>query len=315
MFAYFYQICLVIFLLQGISLPILMIVSGALWWKQSQQLDSLRKALDIFQKIKSGSISELILKSLPKLKPLNCPNCGTGVLLKETETLCPNCETRGELPEDYAAAVSRKAEVKKLFKSAIRHWRVANILTLPLVSWIFFSLIFIEPLVLFPVALIGSNLFNNTWIDKAFVSLGETMSFLIVLCAFFGFVVWMIVFMLLTNLSKTLRNKLPLVPVFEGPQRGSETAGCQACGGGIEYDRGDFACMCSYCNVENFRVQFARRERIVGERQKAQTTSVFFSAMEILEDFVGMFFFLSIFLVGCPIIFGIFYAARLLLDL
>lgn len=213
--------------------------------------------MNISQKIKSGSISDLILKGLPKLKPLNCRNCGTGVLLKETETLCPNCETRGELPEDYAAAVSLRTEVKKLFKSAIRHWRVANILTFPLVSWIFF---------------------------------------------------------LFTNLSKTLRKKLPMVPVFEGPVGGSETAGCQACGGVIEYDRGDFACMCSYCNVENFRVQFARRERVVGERQKAQTTSVFFGAMEILEDFVGMFFFLSIFLVGCPILFGIFYAAKHLWD-
>jgi hypothetical protein len=98
-----------------------------------------------------------------------------------------------------------------------------------------------------------------------------------------------------------LRKKLPVVPVFEGQLGGSETASCQACGGDIEYGKGDFACMCSYCNVENFCVQFVRRERTRAERQTTETKSVLFGAMEILDDFVGTFFILSVFLVGCPI--------------
>ncbi len=305
MFAYFYQVCLVIFLLQGISIPFLLIISGVLWWKQSQRIESLKKELELTRRkeIKSDQIFESILNGLPKLRPLNCGNCGGSVLLRETETLCPYCQARGDLPEDYAAAVSLKSQVKSLLKSAVRHWRVANVLTYPPVRWIFFLLIFIEPLVLFPTVVIGSNVFPNTWIDKTFEALGETTSFLIMLSAFFGFIIWMFLFIFLTNLSNSLRKELPVVPVFASEIRGRETASCQACGGGIEYDAGDFACLCSYCNVENFRVRFVRRERAHAEKQKTRTKSVLFGAMEILEDFVGTFFFVSVILVVASIIY------------
>jgi Zn finger protein HypA/HybF involved in hydrogenase expression len=243
----------------------------------------------------------------------DCGNCGGSVLLKEDATVCPYCGTRGELPEDYAATGSLRAEIKRLLKSAVRHWRAANVLTLPIVGWFFFLMIFVEPFVLFPVALIGSNLYGDTWFDKAFVSIGESASFLVVLCAFFGFVVWMIVFIFLSNLSKSLRRKLPAVPVFDEKTRGREAASCQACGGAVEHDKGDFACICDYCNVENFRVQFVKRERVRAEKQKAETKSVLFGAMYILDDFVGTFFVLLIFLVGCPMLFGIFYAIKSLL--
>jgi Zn finger protein HypA/HybF involved in hydrogenase expression len=315
MFAYFYQVCILIFLLQGISIPFLLMISGVLWRKQSQQLESLKGELELTRRknIKSDQIFESILNGLPKLRPLNCGNCGGSLLLQETETFCPYCHARGDLPEDYAAAVSLKSQIKSLLKSAVRHWRVANVLTYPPVGWIFFLLIFIEPLVLLPTVIIGSNVFPNTWIDKAFEALGETTSFLVMLSAFFGFIIWMIVFIFLTNLSKSLRMELPVVPVFASEIRGSETASCQACGGGIEYDAGDFACLCSYCNVENFRVRFVRREHAHAEKQKTQTKSVLFGAMEILEDFVGTFFFVSVILVGASILLTIYYAIKNLL--
>jgi Zn finger protein HypA/HybF involved in hydrogenase expression len=315
MFAYFYQVCLVIFLLQGFSIPILPIISGVLWLRRSRQLESLEKELNLTRQknIKSDKTFELILNGLPKLRPLNCEHCGGSVLLQESTTLCPYCQTRGELPEDYAAAITLKSEVKSLLKSAVKYWRVANVLTNPLASWVFFLLIFIEPLVLFPAVIIGSNLFPDTRFDRAFAAFGETTSFLLMLSAFFGFIIWMIVFIFLAKLSKSLRLKLPVVPVFEGETGGRETASCQACGGGIEYDAGAFACLCGYCNVENFRVRFVRRERARSEEQKTRTEPVLFGAMEILEDFVGTFFFVSVILVGASMLLTIFYAVKNLL--
>jgi hypothetical protein len=47
MFAYFYQFCLVIFLLQGFSMPFLPVISGVLWWRRSRQLESLEKELKL----------------------------------------------------------------------------------------------------------------------------------------------------------------------------------------------------------------------------------------------------------------------------
>jgi Zn finger protein HypA/HybF involved in hydrogenase expression len=314
MFIYVYETSVVIFLLQGVASPLLLIFSGMLWWKQARQLESLKKEMDASRdkKLKSDDLSELILNGLPKLEPLNCSDCAGGLLLKDTEAYCPYCRTRIELPEDYRVSVSLAAELGKLLKCAIRRWRVANILTFPAMRWLFLLLIFIEPLALFPITLIGSNMFNGTWIDKLFVSMGETISFLIMSFAFVGFVVWMIMFIFLANLSKELRRRLPITPVFEKHPSGSETANCQACGGGIEYDKGDFACICSYCNVENFRVQFVRRERVQGEQRKNQTKSVLFGAMQILDEFVGTIFILLVFLVGCPMLFGILYAIRAL---
>src|SRR5215207_8693030 len=311
LFAYFYQVCLVIFLLQGFSTPFLPILAGLVWRRQSRRLESLGGELGRARgkKADSGKTFEAVLDALPKLRPLSCGNCGGSLLLREAETFCPYCGTRDELPEDYAAAVSLKSRVRNLHRSAVRHWRAAHVLTYPPVSWAFFLLIFVEPLVLFPAVVIGSNVYPDTWFDRAFEALGGAATFLVVLPAFFGFIIWMVVFIFLTSLSKSLRVKLPVVPVLEGGTRGREAESCQACGGGIEYDAGAFACLCGYCNVENFRARFVRRERARSEELK----SALFGAMEIIEEFVGTFFLVSLILVGASVLLTIFYAIKNLL--
>jgi Zn finger protein HypA/HybF involved in hydrogenase expression len=312
MFYYFYQLCVAVFLVQGVSIPLLLFLSGWLWWRQSRGVESLRAELKARapKGVKPGDISELILKSLPVLKPLHCANCGGNVLLRETETLCPYCGARAPAPADYAAANSLRSEIKKLYASAVRHWRAANVLTFRPARWLFVLMIFAEPFVIFPAVLIGSNLFADTWADRGLKSMGETASFFVMLAAFLGFVVWMVVFICLATLAKSLRKNLPVVPVFEERVRRSETASCQSCGGAIEYDAGAFACACAYCNVENFRVQFARRERARSERQKTQTKSVLFGAAEIIEDLVGTFFFVLLFLTIASVLLVIVYAIR-----
>lgn len=312
MFYYFYQVCVAVFLAQGVSIPLLLALSGWLWWRQSRRLESLRAGLEVSpsKDFKPRDIPELILKSLPVLKPLKCANCGGNVLLRESETFCPYCETRADAPEDYAAASALKSEVRKIYASAVRHWRVANLLTFRPARWLFVLLIFAEPFVLFPAVLIGGNLFRDTWADRALSALGETASFVVMLAAFLGFILWMVVFICLAALAKTLRKNLPVVPVFEGSVRRFETAGCQTCGGAIEYDAGAFACACPYCNVENFRVRFARRERALSERQKTQTESALFGAMEVIEEFVGTFFFVMLILAFASVLLVAVYAFK-----
>src|ERR1051325_3573661 len=156
MFRYFYQVCVALFLAQGVSIPLLLILSGRLWWKQGKRLDGLKSELkDSRPKgAKPPDIPELI-KSLPALKPLNCANCGGSVVLRETETFCPYCETRAPAPEDYAAAGALKSEVKKIYASAVRNWRAANALTFRPARLFFLLMIFAEPLVIFPAVLVG----------------------------------------------------------------------------------------------------------------------------------------------------------------
>lgn len=301
MFYYFYQVCVAVFLAQGVSIPLLLALSGWLWWRQGARLERLKAESEVStpKPAKGAGPSdphEQILKSLPVLKPLNCANCGGSVALRESETFCPYCETRAPAPEDYAAASGLKAEVKKIYASAVRHWRVANVLTFRPARWLFLLMIFAEPFVIFPAVLVGSSVFRESWADRALESLGETASFFVGLAAFLGFIVWMVVFICLAALAKSLRDKLPVVPVFGERARRFEAANCQACGGAIEYDAGALACACAYCNVENFRVRFARRERALSERQRTQTKSALFGASEVIEEFVGTFFFVLLIL-------------------
>ncbi|HEX5708971.1 MAG TPA: hypothetical protein VFX96_16845 [Pyrinomonadaceae bacterium] len=312
---FLYQLCLVIFLLQGVSIPFLIVASGLLWWRHSRRLEALGKELEGARRegIKEDKLFERALEELPELRPLKCRNCGAGLLLRKTETLCPHCDTRGELPGDYAAAVSLKTRIAGLLKSASRHWRAASILTSRPVHWLFLLLIFVEPFVLFPAVLIGSNTYPDTWMDKTFEAMGERVTFLLMLAAFFGFIVWMILFIFLAGLGKSLRAKLPVVPVFEGETRGREAAACRTCGGPVEYGAGDFACVCDFCNVLNFRVRFVSRERARAEARETQTKSALFGAMEILEDFVGTFFFVAAILAVASVLLSLYYAVKNLL--
>jgi len=100
------------------------------------------------------------------------------------------------------------------------------------------------------------------------------------------------------------------VPVFAERVKRHETASCQTCGGAIEYDAGEFACACAYCNVENFRVEFSRRERALSERQRTQTKSVLFGAKEIIEEFTGTFFFVLLFLSIASVLLVVVYLFR-----
>jgi hypothetical protein len=293
LFLYFYQICLAVFFVQGVTIPLIVLFSGILWWNQNRRLQYLEKLLErIRRKGTSGStdISKL-LDHLPKLEPLKCISCGAGVLLREADTFCPYCKLPGPMPKDYAPAVSLKQQIGPLVRSAVRHWGAANVLTFPLVRWAFFLLIFAGPFVVFPTVAIGANIYRDTWFDRMITAAGESMTLVVMIPSFLGVFIWMVVFIFIYRLCKDLRSSLPAYPVLERAADGTETAECEACGGGISYAGSDFACVCPYCNVENYRTRFVRTERKGLERKKTDVHSVTFAAMRIIDDFIGGFFF------------------------
>ena len=302
---YFYQTCVVIALLQGISLPLVVLVFRSLSRRQRQESAVLKAELNLVRGVRGRSsstdISKLIHDDLPRLQPLNCAACGAGVLLKETGTLCPHCETTGSLPEDYAAAVSLRTEVTKLLKSAVRHWRVANILTLPLITGSLIALGVLEPLLaLLLSALVQTR--DNTLADKLMAWLGTPLDSLVYLFLICGVVIWSLMFLCLAVTGFELRKKLPLVPVFAEKLRSTETAVCHSCNGAIEYDGDDFACICSYCNVENFRVRFTRRKRAETEQQKTRTNFALFGARRIIENYVTLVYVGALIFFGFPLV-------------
>jgi Zn finger protein HypA/HybF involved in hydrogenase expression len=301
---YFYQTCVVIFLLQGFSLPFVIVIFRALSRRQRRAHANLKKELDTVRghKARSAEVAKLI-QNLPKLRPLNCGACGAAVLLKETETSCPHCQARSSLPEDYAVAVSLGREVKKTLKSAIRHWRLANILTLPLLIGIFISLGVIEPLLALMLPVIISSAGGtppNTLADTLMMSFGTPLDGIVYLFWICGIIIWTLMCLCLAVTGLELRKQLPIVPVFEEKMGRGETAVCHSCGGAIEYDEADFASLCDYCHVENFRVRFAKLKRAKSEVQNTEAKFALFGAMDIIEKYVTLAYAGTLIFFGLP---------------
>ena len=289
MFRQIYETSLAVFLLQGVSIPILLLVAGTQWFRQMSRLSVVEKALARDRK-RHGKTLASLLDRVPKLRPLNCANCGSPLALERSSTTCTSCRSVSDPPEDYRATLALRRTLARLSTAAIRHWRVARILTSLPVRWFFFLMIFGEPL-LFVVVLIGAGTYRDSWFDPALEAIGEAWGIALMIMAFGGFILWMIVFMFLSSLSKELRRETKAFPNIPRKEiRDPEYSTCQSCGGGIRFSRGSFACLCSYCAVANFRMEHARRERARSEEQQALTRGNLFGAMEVIEEFTGTFF-------------------------
>ena len=123
---------------------------------------------------------------------------------------------------------------------------------------------------------------TDTVADKLMSAMGTPLDAFIYLFLISGIVIWSLMLLCLAVTGLELRRKLPVVPVHEEKVRSTETATCHSCSGAIEYERDDFACICSYCNVENFRVRFTRLRRSESEQQKTQTNFALFGARKII---------------------------------
>ncbi len=301
LFWYVYNFSVVVFFLQGLSIPFLLLGSGALWRRQNRRLEALRakKKRTLKPSGRKEERLEAILGSLPRLRPLNCVNCGGAVLLRDTEAECPSCGARTDLPEDYAATASLRHEVTALVQSALAHWRVARFLTHPVTGVALFLLALFEFL-LFPVVLIGAATYSDSWLDPALQRIEDIGGSLgIGVTAFVGWFLWMFMFPMLRSVSKAARQQMPAPSVLATGTGEREASSCQSCGGGIEYGSGDFACVCNYCNVVNYREQFARGELTKAQTERTKASSVLFGAMEVIDDVNGTFLFvMAILIVG-----------------
>ncbi|MCY7347374.1 MAG: hypothetical protein LH614_14285 [Pyrinomonadaceae bacterium] len=317
--AYIYQIFVLIFLLQGFSLPFLMLLFRILQSRQERvglknivfdNVSDLNRQeferLKIVRKdeLSSHQISEFVLNSTPHLKPLKCLNCSAGVLLRESETFCPHCSTHGDLPEDYAKAVALKAGNKKLLERAVEHWRAANILTFPRLNVVCIVLAILEPLLLAPVVVNGAYSFPNNSVEGLLAPLGNAAIGGIYSLSMLGVFIWVWIFLGFAFESAELRRKLPIAPILNETISERETTICQSCGGAIEYGGEDFACLCPYCNVENFRVRFTRVKGARHAEQKEQINFVLYGAMEIIEYYVTLFYGLMLVFALVPMLLG-----------
>jgi len=291
MFRTLYEASLVVFLAQGVLLPLILAAAGWAWFRQLARLGAIERELGEDGKRHERTLKSL-LEALPKLRPVNCPACGSAVALEDESATCISCKSDVPLPEDYTATNALRRRLKRLSARAARHWIVARILTSTPARFFFFLMIFAEPL-LFMVVLVGAATWGDTFFDRAFEAIGEPWGTVVMAMGFGGFIIWMILFVMLTNLSKELRQQLKDVPVLAPERVASEPAefgNCQACGGGVHFQPRAFAILCGWCGVENIRPDHIRRERAGTEAKKRDTRASLFSAMEVIEGFISTVF-------------------------
>ena len=273
-----------IFLFQGLSLPFIVLfayLTFARQWKQSELIEKRGRASQVRAAFAPSAAG------LPEFRPLNCPHCGSGLLLDSSGTLCPNCKQRGDLPKDYQRTAVLKSRVERLLASALRCWRLARLLTSRPVTWLLCALLLFVPLVMFPIVLVGSDKYHDTILDRWLAPYRHTpLPDLVAMISLVGGSAWWLGIAILASLGNEMRKKLPVFPVQTKELRDTATANCQSCGGAIQYQRGSFAAICGYCHVENYRARFARTENQRAEQQETQTQFLLFDALTIVNNYL-----------------------------
>ena len=303
MFRLVYEAAAIVFLLQGVLIPLLLVLFGTAWLRQTSRLALMKRLVGGAGKRKEKRLSAL-LEAVPKLQPLTCAPCGSPMVLEDKSARCISCDSQAALPEDYRATRNLRRRLPRLAAAAIRHWRVARTLTATPVRWLLWLMILSPPL-LFVIVLIGAGTYRDTFLDRAIDSIGDGWALAITLFALAAFILWMMVFGLLAALSKALRQKLPAFPDLRRTAAEPEFATCRSCGGGIRFGRGRLACLCAYCTVPSFRAEQARRERGRSEDDQARMRWSLFGAMEIIEKFTATIFFAMAILLGTFALFAL----------
>ena len=291
MYPYWYQACVLLLYAQAIIMPFIMVWTFWLTRRQDCRLLALQKEMRLAQgkRLSMDGPAGSLLGKLPKFQPLHCPKCGAGMLLGTEEVICPSCQHRDEVPKDYAVAISLKQKLGKMQRSALWHWRLANLLTLPGITKALAVIALAEPFVIVPTILSAADHPPDVWVVRALLPYMDKHYGLVELTAAVGLISWVIIMMILAQTGASLRKQLPVVPVMTKEVHSPETAACESCGGAIQYDTGEFATICPYCHVENYRVQFARRERAREEETEKQTTFALFGALQIIDECLSLF--------------------------
>lgn len=203
---------------------------------------------------KNGKTPPIVNDNMPKLKPINCQNCGAGVPLSENEMICPNCGTKSQTPENYFDFAHAREAINGKIRVAATYlnradWLASNRVRLAiglLVLWLSFSL------VMFFVLSYNGNFepyqswFKANAIVKMISKLAVVTYLFWIFSLLLGFLSW----------SPRLRKTLPTIEFNENLGT-NENANCSQCGGAISYQFNDLATVCGYCGVETYRAKLA----------------------------------------------------------
>jgi Zn finger protein HypA/HybF involved in hydrogenase expression len=292
------QFVMTFFFAQGLLVPLALLLVSISYFVQRRQLKILN-AIALKSKTKER-YSVRLLENLPVLQPLKCQNCAAAVVLGKTKMHCPYCQTQSRLPTDYVAAMKLKLEVKKGFKKAMAALKTAKHLTHPLVYRLFTLLGFLQPAIIW-FMFEASNIVGKEgfWLSSYFDQMAVQFGFSKLETGYTVVAFSIISFMLCIGLIgiywglaigiTSLRKEIPELPSVSFIRSEQMFDQCRNCGGGVVFSSNDFACICSYCNTENYRAQFTQNERTRQASDLLANSAFLFEALHITLRFTRYF--------------------------
>ncbi len=277
----------IFFLIHALLIPICLVL--AFWY--GMEHDSRIKALEqTFGKPNQAVFTPQILEQLPVLLPLRCSKCSAGVLLEPERVFCPYCQHVDELPIAYAQAMQTKKQVGRVWQATLQAVRVAKFFTSTTAGMVLVALAVFEVWLLqfspewnTTIATILRRSEPNFWRDTALALL----PFLGVI-GLIGGISTIGLCIITGGMRQELRQKIPALTQLPTTAQGTLLEQCRSCSATIQMQNGEFAVLCPYCNVENYREQYTSSNLATHYKALEHKQAFLLTALKIINDYFGV---------------------------
>ena len=277
----------IFFLIHAVFVPICL---GVAFWHGMEHDSSIKALEQTFGKPNQAIFTPQILEQLPVLLPLRCSKCSAGVLLEPERVFCPYCQHVDELPIAYAQAMQTKKQVGRVWQAALQAVRVAKFFTSTTAGLV---------LVVLAVFELWLLQFSPEWNSTIATVLqrseanfaGNTVLSLLPFLGVIGIVggISTVGLCIITiGMRRELRQKIPALTQLPTTAQGTLLEQCRSCSATIQMQNGEFAVLCPYCNVENYREQYTSSSLATHYKTLEHKQAFLLTALKISNDYLGV---------------------------
>ncbi len=277
----------IFFLIHAVFVPICL---GVAFWHGMEHDSSIKALEQTFGKPNQATFTPQILEQLPVLLPLRCSRCSAGVLLEPERVFCPYCQHVDELPIAYAEAMQLKKQVGRVWQATLQAVRVAKFFTSTTAGWV---------LVILAVFELWLLQFSPEWNNTIATVLQRSESdfgrnTVLSLLPFLGVIgivggISTVGLCIITGgMRHELRQKIPALTQLPTTAQGTMLEQCRSCSATIQLENGEFAALCPYCNVENYREQYTSSNLATHYKALEHKQAFLLTALKINNDYLGV---------------------------
>lgn len=223
-------------------------------------------------------------KKLPRLLPLKCESCGSGLAIKPGAKNCPVCNAAINVPSDYEATLELREQAARRLYKAERACRKASFLSAGALRAIIWLLAFLLPAItIFGYAgTLGQMMYGfeeGWWIFR----MGTKPDIWIFWTLLGSVVAGAGLFYYASFLGKVHRS-IPVLPRLGKSAGKAELSSCSNCGGTVSFEAGSMVAACNYCGSETLRTDVMRDNRAIAAKESGAAGNSLSVAMQRLTQ-------------------------------